>query len=101
MQSDECRMQNGGFSPRPFRTRAAFAFSFCILHSAFCISAARAADDKVTFQDHVLPVFRNACLNCHNADKKRAELDISTFSATMAGSDSNKAIIPGDPDSSL
>src|SRR5688500_2196597 len=63
--------------------------------------AADPAPAKVTFQDHVLPIFRNACLNCHNADKKRGGLDISTFSATIAGSDSNKAIIPGDPDNSL
>ena len=27
----------------------------------------RAADDKVTYQDHILPLFRNSCLNCHNA----------------------------------
>ena len=65
------------------------------------LHAADSAPAKVTFQDHVLPIFRNACLNCHNADKKKGGLDISTFGATIAGSDSNKAIVPGDPDGSL
>src|SRR5687768_3592926 len=57
--------------------------------------------DKVTYQDNVLPVFRNACLNCHNPDKKRAGLDLSSYAATLAGGNTGKAIEPGDPDGSL
>jgi hypothetical protein len=26
------------------------------------------AQDKVTYQDHVLPIFNNRCNSCHNAD---------------------------------
>src|SRR5687767_4539507 len=59
------------------------------------------AQEKVTFQDHVLPVFRNTCLNCHNPDKKKAGLDLSSYAAMMAGSNSGKVIEPGDPDGSL
>jgi WD40 repeat protein len=59
------------------------------------------ADDKVTYQDHVLPLFRNSCLNCHNPDKKKAGLDLSTFAGAMAGGGTGKAIEPGDPDGSL
>lgn len=59
------------------------------------------AQDKVTYQDHILPVFRNACLNCHNPDKKKAGLDLSTFAGVIAGGGSGKAIEPGDPDGSL
>src|SRR5688500_11280209 len=62
---------------------------------------ADAPAQKVTYQDHVLPIFRNSCLNCHNPDKKKAGLDLSTHAASLAGGDSNKAIVPGDPDSSL
>ena len=42
---------------------------------------------KVTYQDNILPIFRNSCLNCHNPDKKKGGLDISSYSAAMAGSD--------------
>src|SRR5687768_10257431 len=66
-----------------------------------CARGAFAADDKVTYQDHVLPVFRNACLNCHNPDKKKAGLDLSSYAATLAGSTSGKVIEPGDADGSL
>src|SRR4051794_19229364 len=66
---------------------------------------ARAADipvepPKVTYQDHVLPILRNTCLNCHNPDKKKGDLNLSTYTGAMAGGGSGKAIEPGDPDSS-
>src|ERR1700712_4540760 len=59
------------------------------------------AADKVTYVDHVLPIFRNICLNCHNPDKKKAGLDLTTYQGSLAGSDSGAVINPGDPDGSL
>ena len=43
------------------------------------------AADKVTYDDDVLPIFESSCLNCHNADKKKGDLDLSNFSGVMAG----------------
>jgi WD40 repeat protein/mono/diheme cytochrome c family protein len=57
--------------------------------------------DKVTYEDHILPLFQNACLNCHNPDKKKAGLDLSTYSATLAGSDNGKVLQSGDAAASL
>jgi hypothetical protein len=59
------------------------------------------AADKVTYVDHVLPIFRNACLNCHNPDKKKAGLDLTTYAATMAGSENGPVLKPGQADASL
>src|SRR5688500_16594838 len=59
------------------------------------------AQAKITYQDHVLPILRNNCLNCHNADKKKAGLDLSSFGGAMAGGGTGKALEPGDPDASL
>src|SRR3954469_13030660 len=59
------------------------------------------AQEKVTYQDHVLPVFRNTCLNCHNPEKKKAGLDLSSYQGVMNGSENGKVIEPGDPDGSL
>lgn len=56
---------------------------------------------KVTYQDHVLPVFQNACNNCHNPDKKKAGLDLTTYSATMQGSDNGTVVKSGDAPGSL
>jgi hypothetical protein len=55
---------------------------------------------KVTYQDHVLPILRNTCLNCHNPDKKKGDLNLASYSGAMAGSGGGKVIEPGDPDAS-
>ncbi len=56
---------------------------------------------KVTFDDDVLPVFEQVCLNCHNPDKTKGGLDLSSFSATLKGSSGGKIVEPGDLSSSL
>src|SRR3954453_306190 len=75
------------------------------LSAAFCSLSAHAADapaaPKITYQEHILPLFRNSCLNCHNPDKKKGGLDLSTYAAALAGADSEKVITPGDPDPSI
>src|ERR1700690_3989797 len=59
------------------------------------------ADDKVTYNDQILPLFRNACLNCHNPDKKKAGLDLSTYQAALMGSDNGKVLESGNASGSL
>ncbi|MCH2379151.1 MAG: hypothetical protein MK236_06995, partial [Pedosphaera sp.] len=58
------------------------------------------AADKVTYQDQILPIFRNKCLKCHNADKMKADLDLSTYDAAMQGSGNGPVLVGGDPDES-
>lgn len=65
------------------------------------ISARADQPKKITYEEDVLPLFRNSCLNCHNPDKKKAGLDLSNYSALMAGSDNGKVVMPGDPGGSL
>jgi hypothetical protein len=72
-------------------------FAFVTLH----LPVLAADAPKLNFQDQILPILRNACLNCHNPDKKKGGLDLSSYSATMAGSDGEKVVSPGNPDDSL
>ena len=65
------------------------------------IAAFAQAPAKVTYSDHILPIFRNACTNCHNPDKKKAGLDLTTYQATIAGSESGPVLKPGNADGSL
>src|SRR5262245_26003132 len=51
--------------------------------------------DAVTYKDHVLPILRKHCLNCHNADKATSDLDVSTYQALMAGGASGEAVKAG------
>jgi hypothetical protein len=59
------------------------------------------AADKVTFDDHVLPVMQAACLNCHNPDKAKGGLDLSTYAGTLKGGSGGKIVEPGDIGSKL
>lgn len=78
----------------------AYNFHSLIVLTGF-LTAQTFAADAVNYQDHVLPIFRDACLNCHNADKKKAGLDLSNFQAAMAGGNDGPVINAGDPDGSL
>lgn len=57
--------------------------------------------DVVTYKDHVLPILRKHCGNCHNPDKATSDLNVMTYQSLMAGGASGEAISPGKPDQSL
>ncbi len=70
--------------------------------SIILISAAGAtAAEVVTYEDHVLPVFQQACLNCHNPDKTKGGLDLSSYTGAMKGGSGGKIAEPGDTGSTL
>jgi hypothetical protein len=55
----------------------------------------------VTYQEKIRPLFQESCLNCHNPDKRKAGLDLSSYDATMDGSDNGKVVELGDADKSV
>ena len=63
---------------------------------AAVIGGVSQAAPKVTYEEHVLPVFRNACLRCHNPDKAKGDLDLSTFTALLNGGGSGVIVESGD-----
>jgi WD40 repeat protein len=58
------------------------------------------AQEKVTYVDHVRPLLENKCFSCHNPDKKKGDLDLTSFAATLTGGGSGSVINSGDPDGS-
>ena len=64
-------------------------------------AAAGAEPERITYADHVLPILRNTCLNCHNPEKHKGGLDLSTYQAAMAGNEDGKVIEPGNVENSL
>jgi len=72
------------------------------LHLLWLLAPAAAlAADKVTYDDQVFPLFQQTCLNCHNSDKAKGGLDLSTFSGAMKGGSGGKIAEPGDISSKL
>ena len=67
---------------------------------ALCVAPAARAQEKITYQDHVLPIIESNCGSCHNPDKKKGDLDLTSYNALMTGGGSGKIIVSGDPDSS-
>ena len=74
-----------------------FAIVSASIAAAFSVQAA----DKITYDEHILPLFKNSCLNCHNPDKKKAGLDLSTYQAMLQGSENGKVLESGNPAGSL
>ena len=60
-----------------------------------------ASSEKPNFQDDIVPVFEQSCNSCHNPDRARGGLDLTSINAILAGGSSGEVSIPGDPDSSL
>jgi hypothetical protein len=59
------------------------------------------SQEKVSYDDHIFPIFQQACLNCHNPDKTKGGLDLSSYSATLKGSSGGKIVEAGELASSL
>ncbi len=72
---------------------------FTATSSAFAEDAKPA--EKVTFDDHILPIFREKCGTCHNANDKKGDLVLDNYSAAMRGGGSGEVIkTDGDADGS-
>ncbi len=57
--------------------------------------------DVVTYKDHVSPILRKHCGNCHNPDKATSDLNVMTYQTLIAGGSSGESISPGNPNQSL
>jgi formylglycine-generating enzyme required for sulfatase activity len=55
----------------------------------------RAADTD--FVREVKPILEAYCLSCHNADKLKGKLDLSTRAGALKGGDKGPAVTPGNP----
>lgn len=61
------------------------------------VNGLRAAEEKITFNDHVQNALANACAGCHNADKKKGGLDLTSTAAILAGGSGGAVAEPGNP----
>ena len=66
----------------------------------FLLSLSLQGQEKITYDDHIFPIFEQSCLNCHNPDKKKGDLDLSSYPALMVGGSGGKVAVPGDGGSS-
>ncbi|MGD9634741.1 MAG: c-type cytochrome domain-containing protein [Pirellulales bacterium] len=58
------------------------------------------ADEKVTYDKHLVPILRQRCGACHSPTSRKGDLDVTTYFGLMQGGGSGAVIEPGDPDGS-
>src|SRR5262249_36787026 len=64
--------------------------------------ARAAGDEAVTFEQHVRPIFKAYCLDCHGGGEKlQGKLDLRLRRFTVAGGRRGPGIVPRDPAGSL
>src|SRR5215471_980283 len=51
---------------------------------------------KITYDEHVRPIFREHCFSCHSADKQESGLQLDTYQKAMAGGSSGEVVLAGD-----
>lgn len=73
------------------------AISLCAIGAP---AASSFAQQKVNYEQHVLPLLRDKCLGCHNGEKSRGGLDASTYGKLMEGGSSGAVVKAGDADGS-
>ena len=57
-------------------------------------------DSVDVYLDLISPIMDKRCISCHNLEKKKGDLNLTSFSSLMKGGESGKIIIPGDISSS-
>ena len=74
-------------------------FAFCMVLtglSAFVASAqekpASPKEEKITFDQHILPIFREKCGSCHNSNDKKGDLVLDNYGLAMQGGASGEVI---------
>jgi hypothetical protein len=74
-----------------------------LLVISYILSASARAEEpakKVTYADHVQPIFRQHCFACHGAEQKKNDLALHTYASAIAGGASGEVLLAGDTTSS-
>ncbi len=84
--------------PHPFRwlTRR------CLILAVGLVSAGAVAQDaeKLTYDDHIRPLLENKCFSCHNPDKKKGGLELTSYAGLMNGGSGGAVVDAGNPQGS-
>ena len=66
----------------------------------FLLSFSAWAEEKINYADHLAPLIDANCAKCHNSDKKKADLDLTSYQGTLKGGGSGPIVAAGSLDGS-
>ena len=54
----------------------------CLILAAGLVATTASAQEteKLTYDDHIRPLLENKCFSCHNPDKKKGGLELTSYS---------------------
>src|SRR4051794_4380305 len=58
------------------------------------------ASENLTFEEHVRPILKTYCFDCHGGEKTRGGLDLRLKRFAEKGGDKGPSIVPGHPEKS-
>lgn len=73
---------------------------FLLLFSLFFDWAPGSERSTLNYRDDIRPIFEKHCFECHNAERSRAGLNLTSWEAAIKGSSGGPVLQPGSPDSS-
>ena len=78
------------------------ALLLTVLALATAVLGADAPPTPISFKEHVAPILVKQCLGCHNAQKAKGGLNMTTFALLKKGGkmEGDAILEPGDPDGS-
>jgi hypothetical protein len=82
------------------RTQILLTSAATVLAGLLFLAPAAPAADKTTFQDNVLPLIQANCAKCHNEDKRKADLDLTSYQKALKGGGSGPVVVSGNPEAS-
>ncbi len=77
------------------RSLVVFGLLFVLLSAPRLVWADGGEPEKVTFDNHIQPLLRAQCANCHNPNKRSGDLDVTSYGTLMTGGSSGAVIEPG------
>ena len=86
----------------PKNTHCLLAVAGCLLAMVSTCVAAADAPEVLSFEQHVRPIFKAYCFECHGAGEKvKGGLDLRLRRFLVRGGDTGAVIVPGEPAKSL
>jgi hypothetical protein len=74
----------------------------CLILAAGLVAVASPAqeNEKLTYDDHIRPLLENKCFSCHNPDKKKGGLELTSYAGLMNGGSGGAVVDAGNPSGS-
>ncbi len=66
-----------------------------LIGCSFATTAIADDEKKITFDEHIKPIFREHCASCHSQSDKQSDLALDSYSGSLAGGSSGEVIAEG------